>query len=161
MQQELTTLIHALRPTHLQTQGLVAALRDAVLVWSRQSHIEVDLCLPDGGALPPPVEEALWWVAQEALSNVARHSQGSLVHLCLEWDEQQVRLCLSDNGLGFDEAERAHEGLGLRSMRERLAPLGGTVFVESILGEGTSLVAACLLLPSLTEATENEREGDA
>ncbi len=136
----------------------MAALRDTVLVWSRQSHIEVDLCLPEGGSLPQLVEEALWWVAQEALSNVARHSQASKVHLCLEWKEQQVRLCLSDNGLGFDPTERAHEGLGLHSMRERLAPLRGTVFVRSILGEGTSLVAACPLFPSLTETTENVRE---
>jgi NarL family two-component system sensor histidine kinase LiaS len=157
VQHEVAALIAARRPTPLQTQGLMAALRDMVLMWSRQSDIEVDLQLPDTCSLPPPVEEALWWVAQEALSNVARHSQASRVHLCLEYTEQQVRLCLSDNGSGFDPAERAHAGLGLRSMQERMGHLGGTLYLHSLPGEGTALVAACPL-PSQAGRGHRERE---
>src|SRR5260370_1085153 len=72
VQQELTSLIHALRPADLQAKGLMAALRDYVTTWSRQSRIAVDLSLPQTCLLPAVVEEALWRVTQEALSNVAR-----------------------------------------------------------------------------------------
>jgi signal transduction histidine kinase len=160
VQQELTTLIHALRPADLQAKGLAVALRDYATTWSRQSRIEVDLSLPQTCPLPSSLEEALWRVTQEALSNVARHSQGSLVRLHLAWTEQQVTLSLSDNGQGFDVQASEQKGLGLRSIRERMEQVGGTVLIQSTRGRGTQIVARCPLSHAVDKApAEAESEG--
>src|SRR6266568_7615177 len=145
VQQELTSLIHALRPVDLQTKGLTAALRDYVTTWSRQSGIAADLSLPQTCRLPSVVEEALWRVTQEALSNVARHSQASKVRLHLAWTEQQVTLSLADNGQGFDPRVAEREGIGLRSMRERMEQIAGTIQIHSERSQGTRIVACCPL----------------
>jgi signal transduction histidine kinase len=102
VQQELSSFIYAQRPADLQAKGLAAALRDYVTTWSRQCRIAADLFLPETCLLPLAVEEALWRVTQEALSNVARHSQASLVQLHLEWTEQHVSLYVSVNGQRFE-----------------------------------------------------------
>ncbi len=142
-QQELTALIHELRPSALQQKGLPGALREYVAAWSRQNGIAADLQLPAGGPLPLAVEEALWRVAQEALSNVARHSQARTITLRLEVTPEAVALTLKDDGRGFDLAAETRTGVGLHSMRERMAAVGGTVSIESSAGEGTRVVARC------------------
>lgn len=142
-QQDLTTLIQDLRPSLLQEKGLVAALRDWVTTWSRQNSIPVDLHLPAHCPLLPAVEEALWRVAQEALSNIARHSQASNVQLRLETPPEQVLLSIRDNGRGFEQHGGQPSGVGLRSIQERIAAVGGSVLLESRSGDGTSLVVHC------------------
>jgi NarL family two-component system sensor histidine kinase LiaS len=146
IQQELTVLIHALRPANLQAKGLTAALRDYATTWSRQSRIAADLHLPETCLLPSAVEEALWRLAQEALSNIARHSRASRVHLHLERTEQQVTLSLCDDGAGFDPRTVEQEGFGLRSIRERIQQVGGTVLIQSARGQGTCIIACCPFL---------------
>ncbi len=145
IQQELSSLIDALRPVDLQTKALMTALRDYLTTWSRQTNIVTDLSLPPTCLLPPAIEEALWRVVQEALSNVARHSQGSRVCLCLEWSGQRVTLSLSDDGRGFDPHLVEQEAIGLRSIRERIEHVGGTVLIHSARGAGTRIVACCPL----------------
>jgi NarL family two-component system sensor histidine kinase LiaS len=160
-QQNLTALIHELRPSILQQKGLPAALREQALTWSRQQGIAVDLQLSEEKTAPLAVEEALWWVAQEALSNVARHSQATSVQICLEYTPEQVMLLLADNGRGFDMSNGAPSGVGLRSMRERLAAIGGTVSITSRLGEGTRVQVCCPLphaLAGSAEATTRKAE---
>jgi NarL family two-component system sensor histidine kinase LiaS len=156
IQQELTALIHALRPAYLQTKGLKTALRDYVTIWSRQSRITVDLHLPEKCQLPLMIEEVLWRLTQEALSNVARHSQATRVHLCLEWTAQEVIFSLSDDGQGFDVQVGEQEGIGLRSMRERIEQIGGNVQIQSTKGTGTCIVAYCPL--SQQQATSQTSE---
>lgn len=160
VQQELTTLIHALRPADLQTKGLTAAVRDYATTWSRQSGIVVDLSLPPTCLLPSSVEEALWRVMQEALSNVARHSQASQVSLRLEAAAQQITLVLSDNGRGFDLHAAEQRGLGLRSIRERIHQIGGTVLIHSTPGAGTHLMVRCPH-PSVSEQVPGSEEVSA
>ncbi len=161
VQQELTSLIHALRPADLQAKGLTAALRDYVTTWSRQSRIVVDLSLPQTCRLPSVVEEALWRVTQEALSNVARHSQASKVRLHLAWTEQQVTLSLADNGQGFDPRVAERECIGLRSMRERMEQIAGTIQIHSERSQGTRIVACCPLAYEGTVLSESADEESA
>ena len=158
VQQELTALIDALRPAELQAKGLTAALRDYVTTWSRQSRIAADLSLPEICLLPSSIEEALWRVTQEALSNVARHSQASTVQLHLGWTEQDVSLSISDNGQGFEMTSHEHKGFGLRSIRERIEQVGGTVLIQGTKGAGTRLVVHCPLSEQTmgNEPSENE-----
>ena len=157
VQQELSALIDALRPADLQAKGLAAAIRDYVKTWSRQSRIAADLALPETCPLPPAIEEALWRVTQEVLSNVARHSQGSLVQLRLDCTEQQVSLSVSDNGCGFEVNSHEYNGLGLRSIGERIEQVGGTVLIQSSRGAGTHITVHCPLPQTRSDVpSENE-----
>lgn len=157
IQQELTALIRSLRPVDLQEKGLLRALREYTVSWGRQSKIVVTLLLPDDCLLPSSIEEALWRVTQEVLSNIARHSQATIVKLHLELTRQHVSLVIADDGQGFEHKEQEQEGLGLRFIRERIEQVGGTVQVESARGQGTCVMAMCPLLP-VSNPAFNEKE---
>jgi signal transduction histidine kinase len=139
---ELSLLIHELRPVALGDKGLVAALQAYAADWSRQSKIGADVRARGTCALAPAAEHALVRVTQEALANVARHSQASVVTLDLELATDAATLTIADNGCGFDLGA-ASRGVGLDSMRERLEALGGRLRVESNPGSGTTIVARC------------------
>ena len=157
VQQELTALIDALRPADLQAKGLTTAIRDYATTWSHQCRIAADLALPQTCLLPSAIEEALWRVTQEALSNVARHSRASLVQLHLEWTEQHVGLSVSDNGRGFEVNAHQYNGLGLRSISERIELVGGTILIQSTKGVGTHITVHCPLPQTTSDAPpENE-----
>jgi signal transduction histidine kinase len=142
-QEELSALILALRPAGLANKGLCAALQDLVAQWSRQTGIAVTLHMEDEPQLPLSSEEALFRVAQEALSNVARHSRASAIEIRLVDEPASVTLTIADNGCGFAVASGAYRGMGLLSMRERMQDLGGSVEVESRPGRGTRVMASC------------------
>ncbi len=142
-QQELTTLIKELRPAALEGKGLVEALRDLMTQWMQQTGIIAKFQVEGQQTLPLVVEEALFRVAQEALSNVARHTHATLVHMKLVVSGDTVTLTLEDNGQGFDATQRDGQGVGLHSMQERMKALGGDVRVESSPGKGTQVVAYC------------------
>ncbi|PXW35237.1 UNVERIFIED_CONTAM: signal transduction histidine kinase [Williamsia faeni] len=96
--------------------------------------------------LPPlttAVEVALLRAAQEGLSNARRHAAATTVDVAVVAEPDAVSLRLADNGIGFDP-DRVHPGFGLRGMRERVAQVGGSVAVESVVGAGTTL---CLTVP--------------
>lgn len=130
-QRELTALIRELRPAALDGEGLVGALREHLANWSRQNGIAYEFKLQGERRLPLPVEQALFRVAQEALTNVARHSGASSVEILLSWEESQITLTISDNGRGFDVSSAQKKGIGLHSMQERVDALGGTLNIES------------------------------
>jgi NarL family two-component system sensor histidine kinase LiaS len=136
-QKELNVLIHEMRPAALEGKGLPAALSDYAADWSRRSEIPAEVHVRGERETPLEVEQALFRVAQEALSNVARHSGASRVEIDLVYDAYRVTLRVTDDGRGFDPEERSQEGFGLQSMSERLEKLGGRVEVESAPGEGT------------------------
>jgi signal transduction histidine kinase len=142
-QQELTTLIRELRPVALDGKGLVDALRELLPQWSQQSEIVANLQVEGSRTLPLTVEEALFRVTQEALSNIARHSKATLVQLTLGITDTTITLTVQDNGQGFDPAQPERRGVGLISMQERVKALGGEISIESTPGQGTRMVARC------------------
>ncbi|HEV2583408.1 MAG TPA: histidine kinase, partial [Ktedonobacteraceae bacterium] len=142
-QQELTSLIRELRPVALEGKGLVAALRELAADWSQQTNIVANLRVEDSQALSLEVEEALYRVAQEALSNAARHSQATLAQMILTTTEERATLTIVDNGQGFDASRQGRLGVGLLSMQERMKALGGDAQIESTPGKGTKVVAYC------------------
>lgn len=142
---QIKLLVYDLRPSMLDDFGLVPALR-----WYIKSHLEpVGLTVQTDfeGAenrLPAEVETALYRIAQESLANVVKHAEASRATLRLEARPGYAVIVVEDNGVGFDlkqvsaHAEGGH-GVGLMSVRERAAALGGTVNVESTEGLGTRL----------------------
>ena len=153
-QQELTALIQELRPAALEGKGLTRALNDYATDWSRRSNIAVELRVSGERPLPLPIEQTLFRVAQEALANIARHSQAATAEVYLVWQEKQVTLIIADNGLGFTTRLKNGKGIGLQSMRERIEVLGGQLTVKSRLGRGTEVIA---VLNNVTEGLANQR----
>jgi NarL family two-component system sensor histidine kinase LiaS len=146
-QQELSGLIHELRPVALEDKGLAMALREYVERWSRQTGIEASTVVQGHRALPLEVEQALFRVAQEALANAAKHSQAKRVEVSLSYTGDCIALKVRDDGRGFVPLSAMEQGMGLRSMCERIEALGGDLSVESEPGEGTSIVARCEPVP--------------
>ena len=138
-----------LRPPMLDDLGLAAALRAHLEDFSQRWQIKTALKSSGAGRFPPDVELALYRVAQEALSNVAKHAGASQVVARLIRSASTLRLVIEDDGRGFD-VQRAKasrdSGLGLFGMEERLALIGGTLLVESAAGAGTRVCADVPLL---------------
>ena len=93
-----------------------------------------------------PLKTAIYRVTQEAMNNIAKHSQAGSVHLSLRKKGNTIELTIKDNGMGFDlkeilSPESSKRGLGLNSMRERTELLGGTFEIESTKGRGTVIRA--------------------
>jgi NarL family two-component system sensor histidine kinase LiaS len=154
-QQELTMIIHELRPAALESKGLAAALRDYAADWSRHSSIDADISYQGERELPLVFEQALFRVAQEALANVARHSGASHADVRVVWSSEGVLLSVSDNGQGFNPESQTRHGVGLKSMHERLDTLGGTLTVSSAPGQGTNVSAQ--IITDKTPTTDDAR----
>jgi two-component system sensor histidine kinase UhpB len=119
-----------LRPEALDDLGLASAL--AVLADRFAQQLGLDVCEaipPDLPPLPPDAELVIYRVAQEALTNVARHSASSRVDLTLEHDQYGLILTVRDYGLGLPPGYAA--GTGMRGMRERAALIGASLEVRN------------------------------
>jgi PAS domain S-box-containing protein len=143
MTEQVRDIMADLRPPVLDDYGLSAALRWYGGIFGKRSGIP---CLLKGleiPRLPAPVEMALFRVVQEALNNVAKHSQASRVEIRNALKGNRLSLVVHDNGKGFPEAEAAAMPdtlkLGLISMGERLDAIGGTLAVTSVSGAGTTI----------------------
>jgi two-component system sensor histidine kinase UhpB len=92
--------------------------------------------------LSSDMETTLYRIAQEALTNVARHARASNVDVILERRGDQVLLIVEDNGVGFDPSRTGSQrrGFGLLGMHERAALVGATLQIESTSGEGTTIL---------------------
>jgi signal transduction histidine kinase len=136
---EMRALIFELRPESLATEGLTAALeKQAALVQARH-ELAVHATLCDEPDAPVEVKEALYRVAQEALNNTVKHAQAERVELHLEQEADEILLEVYDDGKGFDAAGSFPGHLGLKSMRERVAHMGGRLWIESAPGEGSRI----------------------
>ena len=138
--------ILGLRETIPSDGGLAAALRAYLAKYTRQTGIRTELDCDGmaGRSLPPKAEVQLLRVVQEALTNVRKHAGASVVRIELRDVEGTPVLSVTDDGSGFDPTSvRASltGGFGLRSMRERVELLGGTLDVHTAPGDGTRIVA--------------------
>ena len=130
-------LSQLLRPTILDDFGLDASLRWLVERFRERTRIEVEYRSTFDGRLPDETETHLFRIVQEALTNIARHSNATKVSVFLRADDGHVRLTLSDNGRGL--SEDARKGMGLSGMRARAHSAGGELKLESKPGEGLTI----------------------
>ena len=137
-----------LRPSALDDFGLVTALKMLCKDFEKVHSIRT---MFQPGSTPlkrvdPSIEIALYRIAQEALSNVAKHAGAGTVALRLLYDDSRLRLVIRDDGKGFDRetatrVKPSGHGFGLISMRERTELLGGTFEVDSAEGKGTTITS--------------------
>ena len=140
---DVRRVVDALRPPALDELGLVGALRARAA--SLAGELEFTVTGPDQRPpLPAAVEIAAYRIAVEALTNAARHSQGQRCEVVVEVSAIQVRVTVSDDGIGLDPARPPH--VGLWSMHERAAEVGGRCAVTARAGGGTVVRATLPLL---------------
>ncbi|HEX5762048.1 MAG TPA: sensor histidine kinase [Solirubrobacterales bacterium] len=135
---ELLSLARQLRPTALDDHGLVAALSGQI-EQLRSGGIEAGLHSEgEFSDLPDDVQLVLYRVAQEALTNAARHSEAERVEVGLRRGADEVELQVRDDGRGF-AFEKSERGLGIAGMRERALAVGAELTIESRPGHGTTV----------------------
>jgi NarL family two-component system sensor histidine kinase LiaS len=144
-QQELKLIIDELRPAALEGKGLAQALKEYAERWQKHTGIQVKTTISGERSLPLDVEQVLYRVLQEALSNIARHAEADTVGLSLSMTPDKVSLLVADNGRGFDVDAVSPGSYGLAGMRGRLSEVGGTLHVASTLSTGTTLTAEVIL----------------
>lgn len=139
---EVRRLVHGLRPPALDDLGLLAAIEhqgDQL----RAAGLEVTVDAEGLDALPAAVEVATYRIVAESLTNVARHAQARAVGVRLRRDDGALIMEVTDDGIGISSERTA--GVGLLSLRERAAELGGEATIECPSGGGT-IVRAVLPL---------------
>ncbi len=139
-QSEMRALLMQLRPVTLEGQRLVDALASLAQELESKQVISCELALADVD-LPKHMENQLYRIAQEALSNVLRHAAASKckIELIVSSEHNRLLFAVEDNGKGFQESDVPPTSMGLKSIRERTELLGGTVSWISIPAEGTRL----------------------
>jgi GAF domain-containing protein len=130
---ELREISRGIHPAVLSEGGLGPALQ----ALARRSRVPVELEASIDRRLPEPLEAAAYYVASEALTNVAKHADASVVRVSLDEQNGTLRLSIRDDGSGGVDPRR---GSGLVGLRDRVEALGGKITIDSTPGAGTSLV---------------------
>ncbi|MGE5603668.1 MAG: ATP-binding protein, partial [Nitrososphaerales archaeon] len=138
---EMRLLLYELRPADLQQEGLVRAIELRLNAVERRANLQVEVEMDEVDDLPPDLEVDLYHIVEEALNNVVKHTSATRVTLQLTLAGDCLQLRVTDDGQGFDPAE-TRGGMGLRSIRERVARHDGTVSIESQPGGGTQVDVA-------------------
>jgi signal transduction histidine kinase len=139
---EMRALLLELRPTALVEADLGEVVRQLGEAVTGRWRIPVAVSVTGHGQPPPEVRIALYRIAQEALSNMAKHSGASRALVTLEYASEAASLRVEDDGRGFepDRAPSGHLGLGI--MRERAEAVGARLSIDSRPGAGTRVAAA-------------------
>jgi two-component system, NarL family, sensor histidine kinase LiaS len=139
VREELTNLVHELRPQAIDGQDFSETLREYAIDWSHRSGIKLNFSINGNDGSSLIIRSTLFRIAQEALANISRHSNASKAELSLRYETDSVTMEIEDDGCGFDVNVENH-GYGLHSMQERADEMGGRFAVESKPGEGTRIV---------------------
>jgi signal transduction histidine kinase len=138
-----------LRPALLDDLGILATISWFCREFQKAhpaTHVETKIDVPEED-ISNPVKTVIYRVLQEALNNISKHSKTTLVNLSLQRDEGTIEFIIQDHGQGFDmNAVLSHKnyekGLGLSGMKERTHLSGGSFWIESIKGIGTTIRAS-------------------
>ena len=133
---QLRLLVYELRPTVLEQEGLLGALRHRLEAVEQRAGIQARLIADDDVELPPALQAELFWIAQEALNNALKHASASTTTVALGATAEDIWLEVRDNGCGFETEGPQANGAGLSRLRERLAKLGGRLQIENAPGGG-------------------------
>ncbi|WP_103109208.1 sensor histidine kinase [Brevibacillus reuszeri] len=152
-QAEMRALLLHLRPATLQNKTLKEAILELLDELTRKNTMELTWEIEDVEGLPSGIEDHLFRILQESLSNTLRHARANLITVKLFTLQEQVRMRVSDDGVGFDPDGDKLTSYGLRSMQERVAEVGGSMEIYSAIGKGTQIEVR---IPLMSQA---EREG--
>jgi signal transduction histidine kinase len=140
--EETRRALKALRVSPLADLGLTQALTILAKDSASRSNLKLDLSIAEKlPVLSPDVEQCIYRVAQEAITNAVNHAQPTLLKVKLENLDDHVKLTVQDNGSGFDlEKSTNPDHFGLTGMQERTQLVGGELKIQSIPGSGTQIL---------------------
>lgn len=129
---------YRLRPHSLDQLGIMPTIQ-TLIDSIQKTHPELSIYFTSNFSerCHPAVEINLYRIVQEALHNITKYAEANVIHIIFEKSEQYVTLKVKDDGIGFTDETMQNEGLGLKHMEERVDQLGGSISIDSILGEGT------------------------
>ncbi len=134
---EMRLLLHQLRPTVLEEEGLVNAIQQRLDAVERRANIDTQMVVRGNlEGLPHNIEDELFNIAQESLNNSLRHAMAESVVVRIEEDQGAIRLSVEDDGIGFD-ASKKYSGMGLETMQERANSIAGELSIHSEAANGT------------------------
>ncbi|MCL4535541.1 MAG: histidine kinase [Bacteroidetes bacterium] len=136
---EMRTLLLELRPSALVETWLGDLLRQLGEAITGRARVPIVLTIEGQRPLPPDVQVTLYRIAQEALNNLAKHAGASQASVTLRCRPNEIELCVSDDGRGFDLTGVSPEHLGLGIMHERAEAIGASLSIESYPGRGTKV----------------------
>lgn len=137
-QSEMRALLLHLRPINLEEKTLQQGIEMLLKELQTKINIELKWQIEDV-KLPSSIEDNLFRISQELLSNTLRHAKANLLEVYLKKIDQMVLLRLVDDGVGFDVNEEKVGSYGLQNIRERVQGMGGTCRIVSFKGQGTSI----------------------
>jgi signal transduction histidine kinase len=150
-------LVSDLRPPVLGEFGVLPAIEHLIEENRKERGPEVEYSAPDElPRLARPLENALFRIVEESLTNARRHSRSDRVRLEVSLETGWVRVVMCDFGVGFDPCVVDPERFGLRGIRERARLLGGRVQIESAPGRGTSIRVELPLVPRMDASAGRE-----
>lgn len=159
-QVEMQALLQQLRSSALENTsfGEVVRTQAQALEYRSGAHVQLDLAdLPPPDRCPPPMQEAIFRIVQEAFANVARHARAHEVTCTVVHDDDMLNILICDDGQGFDLQE-TRKGMGLANIQERARGLAGTVQIESEPDKGTTIRVQIPLLLSAEMKQQQEQQ---
>lgn len=142
---QLRLLVYELRPTLLEQEGLINALRHRLEAVEQRAGIQARLIEEGNPDLPPALQSELFWIAQEALNNALKHAAATKTTVTVGATADEAWLEVADNGCGFDPDGVRANGNGLARLGERLARLGGLLEIKTEPGSGSTVRARLAL----------------
>ncbi len=138
-QSEMRALLLHLRPVHLEGKPFAVALRELLQELSTKMPVAIQWEMDEDIRLAKGVEDQLFRIAQEAISNTLRHSRAERLEMKLLRRVDGVRLSIRDNGIGFELDKKKQASYGLMSMAERVNEIGGFMNIVTAPGKGTRI----------------------
>jgi PAS domain S-box-containing protein len=135
----LRLLLYELNLDFFEQEGLVKAINYRLNAVERHLGIDVQLQVDINTPISPTLEWDLFFFVNEALTNALKHAQATVIHILIQSNNGDVIVKVSDNGKGFDVEAVIEQGMGLISMRERAANLGGEFLIHSEIKNGTEV----------------------
>ncbi|ARK29182.1 sensor histidine kinase [Halalkalibacter krulwichiae] len=152
-QAEMRALLLHLRPAHLEGKSLEDGVTHLFDELKQKYNMDIHVLFQENLSLPKGIEDQLFRMIQEAISNVLRHSKANQLEFQIKETKQDVKVKLIDNGVGFDPKGIQQNSYGLHTMRERITEIGGTLQIVSVPNKGTQIEAT---IPITWKGREND-----
>lgn len=159
-QSEMRALLLHLRPVHLEGKRLAQGISDLLQELKAKIPMEIVFEMDEEIPLSRGVEDHLFRITQEALSNTLRHSKATKTEIRLQYSHNYFRLTIRDNGIGFNLEQQKHTSYGLVSMKERVDEIGGTLQIITAPNKGTRIEIRVPIVTEKEEEKNGHREND-
>ncbi|MCC6500514.1 MAG: sensor histidine kinase [Anaerolineales bacterium] len=139
---EIRRIVWDMQPEPIEKASLIEAVEEMAARWSAENRAQVKVKVTGvPRPLPESAETALLRISQEAMHNIHKHAQAKHVNITFSFMEDIFAMDIADDGLGFDPS-KISAGFGLKTMRDRIEELNGTLTVESERGRGTAIAVS-------------------